>query len=86
MPLQLYARCDLRATSTRKGVMPVPRHWHPGSFFLDSSVARWNDNKEHMVMQEVYFLPLINSKAFFKSMLSISAFLPKATFVLSHFI
>lgn len=48
MPLQLYARCDLRATSTRKGVMPVPRHWHPGSFFLDSSVACWNDNKEHV--------------------------------------
>jgi len=39
-----------------------------------------------LVMQEVYFLFLINSKAFFKSMLSISAFLPKATFVLSHFI
>ncbi|WP_179945549.1 hypothetical protein [Wolbachia endosymbiont of Dactylopius coccus] len=24
-------------------VIPVPRHWDPASFFLDSSVKHWND-------------------------------------------
>ncbi|MDE5059154.1 hypothetical protein OZD66_04940 [Wolbachia endosymbiont of Drosophila baimaii] len=24
-------------------VIPVPRHWDPASFFLDSSVEHWND-------------------------------------------
>ncbi|MFP3027802.1 MAG: hypothetical protein ACEY3L_16725 [Wolbachia sp.] len=27
---QLYEHCDLRTISSRKGVIPVPRHWDPG--------------------------------------------------------
>ena len=61
--LQLYECCNIRVTFTKKGVIPVPRHWDPENL-ISNEYTRWLYNETRIPASATWMIPCYQTESF----------------------